>query len=58
MKSWIDLSARPTLDQEVIHGTSDYLEWQTHSVDPAGISYTYVTPLDQQLVRSERVLGA
>jgi hypothetical protein len=47
MKAFIDLTARPGEGKEVLHGTHTYLEWQTHSVDPPGISYTYVTPLDR-----------
>jgi hypothetical protein len=46
VRFFIDFAARPEVGQEVVHGTEAYMEWQTHSVDPPGISYTYVMPLD------------
>jgi hypothetical protein len=46
VRFFIDLAARPAAGQERVNGTEAYMEWETYSVDPPGISYTYVMPLD------------
>jgi hypothetical protein len=47
MRFWIDMNAHPDEAQGVVHGTPGYVEIQTHNVDPPGISYIYLVPLDQ-----------
>jgi hypothetical protein len=46
MRFFIDLAAKPVTEQTVLNGTPQYLEVQEHGLDPPGISYVYVIPLD------------
>jgi hypothetical protein len=46
MRFWLDLTATPWKEQTVFHGTPSYVEVQTHSLDPRGISYVYVIPVE------------
>jgi len=46
MRFWMDFDAETTAEQHVLFGTPSYLEYQTHSLDPSGISYVYIMPLE------------